>query len=73
MPVLTREKTPTAINLDNVIKVGEAIAFCPHCKALQTVWISENGLLTTRKFYQKGNQVYHDCGSKVPCRLYQDW
>ena len=52
---------------------GEAMAFCPLCKALQTVWINEGTLMPTRKFNQVGNQIYHDCGSSQPCRLYYGW
>ncbi len=52
---------------------GEAMAVCPLCKALQTVWISDNTLMPTRKFIQAGNQIYHDCGSSQPCRLYYSW
>jgi hypothetical protein len=52
---------------------GEAMAFCPQCKALQTVWISDDKLMPTRKFFQEGSQVYHDCGSSQPCRLYHSW
>jgi hypothetical protein len=51
----------------------EVIAFCPVCKALQTVWFAEGRLVTTRKFSQDGDQVYHDCGSKEPCRLYRTY
>jgi hypothetical protein len=50
---------------------GEAVAFCPRCKALQTVWLDGNTLMPTRKFYQLGNQIYHDCGSSQPCSLYR--
>ena len=74
MPVLITENPATAnLDLDSGVRTGEAIAYCPYCKALQTIWISEKRLLPTRKFYQKGDQVYHDCGSTQPCRLYQDW
>ena len=51
----------------------EAVAFCPGCKALQTVWLNGNTLMPTRKFSQEGREVYHDCGSSQPCRLYQGW
>jgi hypothetical protein len=51
---------------------GEAVAFCPRCRALQTVWIDGNKLMTTRKFHQVGSKIYHDCGSSQPCRLYRN-
>lgn len=49
---------------------GEAVAFCPHCKDLQTIWINHGTLMPTRKFIQAESQIYHDCGSDQPCRLY---
>jgi hypothetical protein len=54
------------------LHVGEAMAYCPNCKALQTVWLSGNTLLPTRKFYQVDGRVYHDCGSGLPCHLYMN-
>jgi hypothetical protein len=48
----------------------EVTAFCPKCKALQTVWLNGDMLLPTRKYTQVGKNVYHNCGSKQPCRLY---
>jgi hypothetical protein len=50
---------------------GEAVAFCPCCKAFQTVWLDGNTLMPTQKFYQFGSQIYHDCGSSKPCCLYR--
>lgn len=51
---------------------GEAAAFCPQCKAFQTVWISNGKLMPTRKFFQEGSQVFHDCGSNQPCRIFRN-
>ena len=52
---------------------GEVMAFCPQCKALQAVWINGNALMPNRKFSQIGSQIYHECGSSRPCRLYNIW
>lgn len=52
---------------------GEVMAFCPQCKALQAIWINGNALVPNRKFSQIGDQVYHECGSSQPCRLYNNW
>jgi hypothetical protein len=41
------------------------------CKAFQTLCFAEGRLTQTRKFSQYGEQVYHDCGSVEPCRLYR--
>jgi hypothetical protein len=49
---------------------AEMMAYCPGCKAFQTVWLNGDRLMTTRKFTQVGNHVYHNCGSAQPCRLY---
>jgi hypothetical protein len=51
---------------------GEVVVFCPKCKAMQSVQISGNRLTPTRKFTQVGPYIYHDCGSRQPCRLYQN-
>jgi hypothetical protein len=61
-----REKPATA-------EPVEVMAFCPGCKAFQTVWLSENRLMSTRRFTQEGSQVYHNCGSEQACHLYYSW
>lgn len=48
----------------------EMMAYCPGCKALQTIWLNGDRLMTTRKFTQVGNYIYHNCGSGQPCRLF---
>jgi len=50
--------------------IDEVIVVCPECKTLETLWLSGSLLVSTRKFRQSGNQVYHDCGSAEPCCLY---
>jgi len=50
----------------------EVMAYCPGCKALQTIWLTGETLMTTSRFTQQGNLVFHNCGSRVPCRLYYD-
>ncbi|MBN2077307.1 MAG: hypothetical protein JW762_17305 [Dehalococcoidales bacterium] len=48
------------------------LAQCPSCKTIETVTIGGNSqLITTRKFYQMGRQIYHKCGSTHPCRLFR--
>jgi hypothetical protein len=54
------------------LHVQEAMAYCPRCQALQTVWINGDTLMPTRKFYQTGARIYHDCGSSQPCHLYRN-
>ena len=54
-------------------KAREAVAFCPRCKVLLTLCFSGNKLMPTRKFSQEEGEVYHDCGSSQPCRLYHSW
>ncbi len=49
----------------------EVMAFCPRCKAFQTVWFKKGKLVQTRKFNQLEDRIYHDCGSGDPCRLYR--
>ncbi len=61
-----REKT-------NVTEPVEVMAFCPGCKAFQTVWLNANRLMSTRRFSQEGSQIFHNCGSELPCQLYYSW
>ena len=49
--------------------MDELVAFCPNCKAFETLWFSDDSLVPTRKFLQIGRRVYHDCGSDEACRL----
>ena len=49
----------------------ELVAFCPGCKALETLWFSNGKVALSRKFNQQSSQVYHDCGTSEPCRLYR--
>ena len=67
-----RAKQPEIIFLETTSfdNVRQLIVFCPQCKALETHWFIEDEITDTRKFSQNNNRVYHDCGSKEPCRLY---
>ncbi len=70
--VAVREKERAEIQGLSQQATGEVVVFCPKCKALQTVQISGSRLMPTRKFYQVGTRIYHDCGSTQPCRLYNN-
>jgi hypothetical protein len=71
MVMLVKEKKAVkGVGGNAVPQTDEVLAFCPACKALQTVWLNGNTLLPTLKFTQVGSQIYHNCGSKEPCRLY---
>ena len=48
----------------------EVVAFCPRCKALETLTYNNEGITPTARFVQKNGAVYHGCGSDTPCRLY---
>jgi hypothetical protein len=70
LPAVKEEKASNIQRAEHGTWSGEVMAFCPQCKALQTIWINEGTLMLTRKFIQAGSQIYHDCGSDQPCRLY---
>ena len=70
--VAVREEEKVEIQGLNRQTTGEVVVFCPKCKALQTVQISGSYLMPTRKFFQRGAYIYHDCGSTQPCRLYNN-
>ena len=70
--VLVREKKPSAtVAAGSGVLSGEVMAFCPVCKEFQTLWFANGKLMQIRKFSQRGDKVYHDCGSDEPCRLYR--
>ena len=70
--VLVKERRTSTLNAVKLGSLsGEVVAFCPVCKAFQTLWFNENGLMPTRKFAQYDNKVFHDCGAKEPCHLYR--
>jgi hypothetical protein len=73
MPLVpVKEQQPsTIVKAGSGILSGEVMALCPVCKAFQTLWFTKGRLTQTRKFSQYGDQVYHDCGSNEPCRLYR--
>lgn len=50
----------------------EVLVVCPHCKTMETILFSEGHFLTNRKFTETDTGLYHDCGSTVPCRFYQN-
>jgi hypothetical protein len=69
--MLVKEKRGSKVGeRNNTAHTEEVIAFCPGCKALQTVWLNGNTLMPTSKFTQEGNHIYHNCGERQPCRLY---
>ena len=73
MPLVpVKERQPSIIKeARSGLSSDEVVAFCPVCKAFQTLWFTTGRLIQTRKFSQYGDQVYHDCGSNKPCRLYR--
>ena len=70
--VLVKEQKPaTTVEAGSGVLSDEVMAFCPVCKAFQTLWFTKGKLMQIRKFSQHGDKVYHDCGSDEPCRLYR--
>ena len=70
--VAVKEKEKPPVRISTQAPIDDIVVFCPGCKAMQSVQISDKHLLPTRKFTQVGPFIYHDCGSKIPCRLYQN-
>ena len=70
--IAQRESGTTKKLLQNrVVDMEEVVASCPKCKTFETLCFTKHGLIKTQKFSQEDSQVYHDCGSKQPCRLYR--
>jgi len=70
MTIAVRDAPNTTLKAGGRCRSGDVVAFCPRCKAFQTIHIEGSTLTPTRKFTQVGSQIYHDCGSVEPCRLY---
>jgi hypothetical protein len=54
----------------NDVGPREVVAFCPGCKTMETLSLNSEGMARTRRFTQRGDEVYHACGSGMSCRLY---
>jgi hypothetical protein len=66
------ESTPSApMTMDASAAERELVVFCPKCKTLETLWFTNGWLMSVRKFSQVNGELYHDCGSQEPCRLYR--
>jgi hypothetical protein len=50
---------------------GEFAAFCPGCKAFETLWLNNGVMTPTPKFHQDGERVFHNCGSAEPVKMYR--
>ncbi len=50
--------------------IREVVAFCPKCKAIETINFSGSEIIPTRRYTQIKGNIYHVCGSTIPCRLY---
>ena len=48
----------------------EVIANCPSCKTLETLRVNLGHIERTPHFKQEGQKIYHLCGSRLPCRLF---
>lgn len=44
-------------------KVRELVASCPHCRTFETLLFRGEELVPTKRFMQRGDLIYHDCGS----------
>jgi hypothetical protein len=69
--VLVKERQVISEKGNMNIAPEEVMAYCPECKAYQTLWFNKGRLTPTRKFSQRNDDIYHDCGSNAPCRLYR--
>jgi hypothetical protein len=48
----------------------EATVYCPRCQTFETAWFANGRLMPAQKFRYRRGQVYHDCRTFRPCRLY---
>jgi phage FluMu protein Com len=45
----------------------DVTVFCPRCKTLETLSLDGEVIAPNRRFTQKASEVYHTCGSDLPC------
>jgi hypothetical protein len=72
--ILNKRENAAQVNpapREPVFRLDEAVAVCPKCKAVETVCFIANKLTQTRKYTQRDGQIFHDCGSTLPCKLYK--
>jgi hypothetical protein len=48
----------------------EFLVVCPKCKTMETLVSIGGHFLTNRKFIEREDGIFHNCGSIVPCRIY---
>ena len=70
MSLIKKQLVPQVMLAEDNRLSKEVMAFCPSCKAFETIWFSNVTLNQTRKFMQSGSHIFHDCGSNEPCRLH---
>jgi hypothetical protein len=63
--------TSEPMTVDVLADERELVVFCPKCKTLETLWFTNGWLMPARKFSKMNGELYHDCGSQEPCRLYR--
>jgi len=77
MPVELLKPKPLKVtnNIGVIVSstTDEVAVFCPACKTLETLYLSNGQLTPTRKFIQNDGHIYHDCGSIEPCQLYRQY
>jgi hypothetical protein len=71
LAIVTR-KGLKAVERRTYVRSEEVMAYCPGCKDLETIWLENNRLLSTRKYTQVGSLIYHNCGSIQPCHLFSN-
>jgi len=66
-----QQRTDDGKVIERIVRTAstEVVVFCPKCKALETLHFGQGGLTPNQKFSQKGDKIYHACGSNEPCRL----
>jgi hypothetical protein len=52
------------------LEVASYYVCCPNCKVTETLWFLGGELIATKRFAQKNGGIFHDCGSKQPCRVF---
>ncbi len=66
---LTTKRYKALLQVDDGLP-DEFLIYCPACKALDVIRFDRDTPIPTRKFRKRAGRFYHDCGTRIPCRLH---
>jgi|WetSurMetagenome_2_1015567.scaffolds.fasta_scaffold04324_5 hypothetical protein len=66
---LEKSNMKTVLLINNEV-FRDVVVFCPRCKTMETLSLNGEVIEPNRRFAQRSSEVYHACGSDLPCHLF---